>query len=95
MYFFFTTDIFIGFLTEAYKLNIYDIIKIILRGVPVVAQQKQIRLVAMRLWVPSLTSLSGLRIRHCHKLWCSHRHGSDLALLWLCHRPAATAPKDP
>ena len=24
-----------------------------------------------------------------------HRHGSDLALLWLCHRPAPTAPIRP
>ena len=35
---------------------------------PVVAQQKQIRLGTMR-WVPSLASLSGLRIRHYHELW--------------------------
>ena len=24
-----------------------------------------------------------------------HRHGSDPALLWLCHRPAAAAPMGP
>ena len=24
----------------------------------------------MKTWVQSLTSLSGLRIRHCHELWC-------------------------
>ena len=40
-------------------------------GVPFVAQQKQIGLVSMRIWVQSLTSLSGLRIWHCHELWCS------------------------
>ena len=34
------------------------------------AQQKQIRLVSMRKWVRSLASLSGLRIQHCHELWC-------------------------
>ena len=34
-------------------------------GVPVVAQQKRIRLVTMRLWVPSLALLSGSRIRCC------------------------------
>ena len=27
-------------------------------------------LVSMRMWVWSLASLSGLRIWHCHKLWC-------------------------
>ena len=36
-------------------------------GVPVVAQQKQIQLGTMRLWVPALASL---RIQHCGELWC-------------------------
>ena len=40
------------------------------KGVPVAAQQKRIRLVSMRMQVQSLASLSGLRIWHCHKLWC-------------------------
>ena len=39
-------------------------------GVPVVAQQKRIQLGTMRLRVQSLASLSGLRIWHCHELWC-------------------------
>ena len=39
-------------------------------GVPVRAQGKQIRLGTMRLWVQSLALLSGLRIQHCHDLWC-------------------------
>ena len=39
-------------------------------GIPIVAQQKQIQLGTMRLWVLSLASLSGLRIRHCRELWC-------------------------
>ena len=39
-------------------------------GVPTAAQWKQIRLGTMRLWVQSLASLSGLRIRRCHELWC-------------------------
>ena len=39
-------------------------------GVPVVAQQKWIWLVSMRMWVQSLASLSGLKSRHCHELWC-------------------------
>ena len=34
------------------------------------AQQKQIRLGTMRLRVPSLASLRGLRIRRCCELWC-------------------------
>ena len=33
-------------------------------------QQKQIQLVSMRMRVQSLALLSGLRIRHCHELWC-------------------------
>ena len=36
----------------------------------------------MRLRVRFLASISGLRIRHCRELWCSHRHGLDLVLLW-------------
>ena len=36
---------------------------------PIVAQRKQIWLVSMRTHVPSLASLSGLRIQHCHELW--------------------------
>ena len=38
-------------------------------GVPVMAQQKQIRLGTMRLWVQSLALLCGLSIRHCCELW--------------------------
>ena len=45
-------------------LNVLDI------GVPIMAQQKQIPLGTMRLQVRSLASLSGLRIRRCHELWC-------------------------
>jgi len=54
----------------------------------------------MKLGVPSLASLSGLRIQYC--LWCrlqtwlgscgvGRRHGSDPVLLWLWRRPAAIA----
>ena len=46
-------------------------------------------------WVPSLTSLSGLRIQHCRELWCRSKCRSDLALLWLWLRLAATAPIGP
>ena len=40
------------------------------RGVPVMAQWKWIRLGTVRLQVPSLASLNGLRIRRCCELWC-------------------------
>ena len=40
------------------------------QGVPVMVQQKQILLETMRLRVRSLALLSGLRIQHCHELWC-------------------------
>ena len=39
-------------------------------GVPIVAQQKPIRLGTIRLQVQSLALLSGLRIQHCYELWC-------------------------
>ena len=39
-------------------------------GFPVIAQQKRIQLGSVRSWVRSLASLIGLRIRHCHELWC-------------------------
>ena len=39
-------------------------------GIPTVAQWKRIRLGTMGLQVGSLASLSGLRIRRCHELWC-------------------------
>ena len=39
-------------------------------GVPIIAQQKQIRLVTMRLCIQSLALLSGLQIQRCHELWC-------------------------
>ena len=45
----------------------------------------------MRTQVRSVASLSGLRIRRCHELWCGPRGSSDLVLLWLWHRPVATA----
>ena len=38
------------------------------RGVPMVAQQKWIQLGIMRLRVPSMALLSGLRIQHCCEL---------------------------
>ena len=38
--------------------------------VPIVAQQKQIRLVSMRMWVLSLASISRSGIQDCQELWC-------------------------
>ena len=51
-------------------------------GVPIVVQQKRIRLGNIRLWVRSLASLSGLRIWCCHELWCRSqmRLGSCIAI---------------
>ena len=37
-------------------------------GIPIMVQWKQIRLVSMRMRVRSLSSISGLRIQHCHEL---------------------------
>ena len=39
-------------------------------GVPLVVQQKRIRVGTMRLRRQSLASFSGLRIGHCRELWC-------------------------
>jgi len=49
----------------------------------------------MRTWVPSLASLSGLRVQHCCDLWLGGRCGSDLAWMWLWRRPTAAAPIRP
>ena len=43
----------------------------------------------MRMPVPSLASLSALRILRCWSCGVGHRHSSDPALLWC--RPAAAA----
>ena len=46
------------------------------------AQLKRIQLGTVRLWVQSLVSLSGLRIRHHHELWyrSQTRLGSGVAV---------------
>ena len=62
--------------------------KVIIQGVPVVAQQKRILLGTMRLRVWSLAWLSGLRIQPCG-VGC--RHGLDSVLLWLWWRLEAIA----
>ena len=45
----------------------------------------------MRLQVQSLTLLSGLGSTVAMSCGVGHRGSSDLVLLWLWHRPAATA----
>ena len=60
--------------------------KIYIEGVSVVAQQKQIQLGAMRLYVQSLDSFSGLRIWCCHKLWYRSQKWLNPVLLWLLQR---------
>ena len=59
-------------LAGPYKRRTYFnfISKKITRGVPLVAQQKRIRLGTMRLRVRSLALLSELRIQRCCELWC-------------------------
>ena len=59
------------------------------------AQQKQTQLVSMRMQVPSLALLTGLRIWHCMRCSIGYRCGLDLALLWLWCRPVALAPIRP
>ena len=46
----------------------------------------------MKIWVQSLTSLSGLRIWHCYGCGVGHRRGLDPELLRLWRRLAAVAP---
>ena len=58
-------------------------------GVPIVAQWEWIWLGSMRMQVWFLALLRGLRIWSCSGI--GHRHSSDLVLLWLWCRPAATA----
>ena len=43
------------------------------KWVPIVAQQKWIWLVSMRMQLRSLASLSGSGIQHCLELWCRSR----------------------
>ena len=59
-------------------------------------QWKRIQLGTMRLQVKSLALLSELRNWRC-PMSCGVgcRCGSDLALLWLWHRPTAVAPIRP
>ena len=59
------------------------------------AQQKGTQLVIMRTWAGPLAPLSGLRSGVAVGCGVGHRHISDLALLWLWHRPTAAALTTP
>ena len=59
------------------------------------AQWKRIPLGTMRLRVQSLASLSGLKIKHCHELWCRLQTWLRSQVVWLWHRLEATAPIRP
>ena len=72
--------------------NLETKLKMVRRGVPDVAQWKQIRLGTMRMQVRSLPLHSGLGSGVAVSCGIGHRRGSDLVLLWLCLRPAAVPP---
>ena len=61
------------------------------KGVPVAAQQKWIRLVSMRVQVPSLVSLGGRGSGIAMSCGEGYRYGSDPMLLWLWLWLAAVA----
>ena len=61
-------------------------------GVPFVPLMgEDLDMVSMRMQVPYLALLTGLRIPHCHKLCCLSHMWLDPALLGLRHRLAAAA----
>ena len=49
----------------------------------------------MWLWVQSPALLIGLRIRHCHELWCRSKTRFRSRVAVALARPAATAPIGP
>ena len=50
---------------------------------------------SMRTQVQTLASLSGLRIWHCHELWCRSKMRLGSLVLWLWRGLAAAAPIGP
>ena len=54
-------------------------------GAPVVAQQKRIRPVSMRMRVRSLASLHASGIWHCHELWCRSADSAPSLGTSICH----------
>ena len=65
-------------------LNIYKYIYN--RKFPLPCSRLRTQLVSMRMWVWSLTSISGLRIWCCHELWCRSQKQlvscSAVAVVW-------------
>ena len=63
------------------------LMRVLNRGVLVLAQWEQIWLASMKTQVQSLASLSGLRVQHCCDLWCSLqtwlRSGIAVAVVWV------------
>ena len=53
------------------------------------------RLVSMRMRVRFLASLSGLKIWHCHELWCRSQTWPGSGAAVAVGRPAAIAPTGP
>ena len=78
---------------EAIKMSMYRRVNFKKKklGVPIVAQRKWIQLGIMWLWIRSPASLSGLRISVAVSCGVGCRRSSELVLLWLRCRPAATA----
>ena len=50
------------------------------KGIPILAQQLTNPTSIMRMWVHSLATFSGLKIRHCHELWSQMWLGSGIAV---------------
>ena len=61
-------------------------------GVPTVAQQVKNLRVSMRMAVQSMASISGLKIRHCHKVWCRLAAADPIQPLAWEHSYAAGMP---
>ena len=59
--------------------------------IPIMAQQKEIWPVSMRIWVQSMVLHSGKRAGIAMICGVGHRRGLDPTLLWLWCRPAAIA----
>ena len=60
-------------------------------GVPIVAQQKWIRIVSMRMWFDPWLCSVGQQFSVAMNCGVGRRHGWDSTLLWLWDRPAAVA----
>ena len=76
------THIQVVFITVTVQYTCSLAIQNTIDGVPIVVQWKQTQVVSMRMQVQSMALLIGLRIWHCHKLWCrlQMRLGSCIAV---------------